>query len=95
MQQKIIARLHTLGIPELMEVTSLNELNGDYINLECKLPNGSTGKILDDNKKYFANQIEKKNSDRCYGVAADNEQLAVFEYGCNGINAELIAWVKL
>jgi len=95
MQEKIIERLHGLGITELTEVTSLNKLNGDYINLECKLPNGLTSKILDDNKKYYGNQVEKKNSDRCYGIAADNEQLAVFEYGCNGTNAELIAWVKL
>ena len=95
MQDKIIEKLHGLGISELTKVTSLNELKGDYINVECKLPNGLKGKILDDNKIYYGNQIEKENSDRCYGVAGDNDQLAVFEYGCNATDAELIAWVKL
>ena len=32
-EQKIIDRLRTLGIPELLEVKSLDRLNGDYINL--------------------------------------------------------------
>ncbi len=95
MQEIIIERLHSLGISELIEITSLNELSGEYINLECRLPNGSTGKILDNSKKYFANQVEKKDSDRCYGIAADNQQLAVYEYGCNGTEAVLIAWVSL
>lgn len=92
---KIIQRLQCLGIPELANITTLNELNGDYINLECKLPNGIMGKILDDNKKYYGIQVEKNNSNRCYGIAADNDQLAVFEYGCNGSDAELVVWVKL
>lgn len=93
--KKIIQRLQCLGIPELSNITTLNELNGDYINLECKLPNGIKGKILDDNKKYYGIQVEKNNSNRCYGIAADNNQLAVFEYECNGSDAELIVWVKL
>jgi len=95
MQEKIIERLHTLGITELKEITSLNELSGEYINLECRLPNGSSGKILDNSKKYYANQVEKKDSDRCYGIAADNQQLAVYEYGCNGTEAVIIAWFSL
>ena len=90
----IIQRLHSLGIPELSTIESLNELNGDYINLECTLPNGSIGKILDDSKIYHANQVDKVGSDRCYGIAADEKQIAVFEYGCRGTDAVLIAWVK-
>lgn len=79
-----------LGVKELMEIDSLNKLNGDYINLECKLPNGKTGKILDDSKVYLAKEINKANSDRCYGIAADETQIAIYEYGCEGENAELI-----
>ena len=60
MQEKIIERLHSLGISELNEINSLNELSGEYINLECRLPNGSTAKILDNSKKYFANQLKRK-----------------------------------
>lgn len=94
-EQEVLSRLHTLGIPELLKIQSLNKLNGDYINLLCELPNGEFAKILDDNCTYFANQIDKTSDDRCYGVASDGEQLAVYEYGCNGVDAKLVAWVRL
>ncbi|MDR3059852.1 MAG: hypothetical protein LBU84_17160 [Prevotella sp.] len=95
MHKKIISRLKILGIPELETIESLNELNGDYINLESLLPNGRMGKILDDNKKYLATQVEIPNSDKCYGIAADEVMIAVFRYGCEGKDSELIAWVRL
>lgn len=94
-QGKILERLHSLGIPALLEVDTLHELNGGYINLECRLPNGKMGKLLNDSGKYFANQVCKKGSDRCYGIAADENQLAVYEYGCEGADAVLVAWVRL
>jgi hypothetical protein len=94
-RKKIIDRLHGLGIEELKSVTTLNDLNGDYINLDCRWPNGATGKILDDNRRYYAIQVEREGSDRCYGVAADENQIAVFTYGCGGKDAELVMWLKL
>lgn len=94
-KERILNRLRTLGIEELASLDNLNELSGDYINLECRLPNGKTEKLLDDSKKYFANQVEQANSDKCYGIASDGEQIAVYQYGCNGADAELVAWVKL
>lgn len=90
----ILRRLHALGIPELAAVRSLNLLNGDYINLGVRLPNGVIAKLLDDSKTYYANQVEKSGSDRCYGVAADEQQIAVYEYGSNGTDAALVAWVR-
>ena len=92
---KILQRLNSIGIPELAGLRKLNELSGSYINLECRLPNGKTGKILDDDKTYFGAQCERPGSDRCYGVAADETQIAIYEYGCNGTDAELILWTKL
>ena len=93
--KEIIARLKTLGIPELTGVEELNELNGDYINQESVLPNGETGKILDDNKKYWATQVEIPGSEKCYGIAADEWMIAVYRYGCGGSDSELALWVKL
>lgn len=95
MDEKIISRLKALGIPELENINSLNELNGDYINLESLLPNGKTGKILEDNKKYLAAQIEISNSEECYGIAADETMIAVFRYGCGGKDSKLVAWIRL
>lgn len=94
-EQEILTRLHTLGISELKKIKSLNRLNGDYINLLCTLPNGEQRKILNDSCIYYASQIDKENDDRCYGIASDGKQLAVYEYGCDGANAELKLWLKL
>lgn len=94
-KNRIISRLKTLGIPELEKVNHLEELNGDYINPESVLPNGEIGKIPDDNKKYFATQIEIPNNEKCNGIAANETMIAVFRYGCEGRDSELIAWVRL
>jgi len=94
-ESEILSRLHTLGIPELLNIKTLNKLNGDYINLLCELPNGQFAKILNDEAVYYANQIDKTSDDRCYGIASDGEQLAVYEYGCAGKDARLVAWVCL
>lgn len=95
MTERIISRLKTLGIPELEKITSLNELNGGYINLESLLPNGKTGKILDDDKKYFAAQVCIPDNEKCYGIAANEAMIAVYRYGSGGRDSELIAWIKL
>lgn len=94
-EKQIIDRLHCCGIEELKSLTSLNRLNGDYINLECRWPNGAKGKLLDDGKQYYAAQVERAGSDRCYGIAADEKQIAVYTYGCGGSAAELVLWLKL
>jgi len=60
MKDKIIKRLHTLGIAELTEITSLNELSGDYINLECKLPNGSRAIFLMITKSTMGIRLKRK-----------------------------------
>lgn len=92
---KIINRLRSSGIEELASVVSLTELDGDYLNLECRLPNGKYAKVLDDGKKYYAAQVELRGGDRCLGVAADDDQIAVFSYGCGGRDAELVMWIRL
>lgn len=95
MHTAILSRLHNLGIEELEGVVALDELRGDFVNLTCRLPNGTTAKILDDAATYLGTQVECPGSERCYGVAADARQIAVFTYGCGGSDAELVAWVRL
>ncbi len=80
---------------QLTGVEQLDELNGDFINLECVLPNGETGKIMDDNKKYWATQVEIPGSEKCYGIAADERMIAVYRNGCGGSDSELALWVKI
>ena len=95
MEQKLVDIIRNLGIPELQSIKSLNVLDGSYLNLECKLPNGNFAKILDDGQQYLACQVDENDSDRCYGVAANSDFVAVYKYGCNGADAELVLWKKI
>ena len=94
LQKKLIAEFNALGIEDMEEVTSLNALNGSYINLAYTLPSGQTVKLLKDDKVYLGNQLHKRNSDRCYGIAADETYLLVCEYGELGSDAEIIVYKK-
>ena len=76
------------------EVTDLNALLGSYINLEYTLPNGQAIKLWKDEKIYLGNQLCKKNSNRCYGLAADENYLLVCESGYDGSDAEIIVYKK-
>ena len=62
--------------------------------LVVELPNGEKIKLLDDTKIYLGYQVEKANSDRCYGLVADNNHLLVCEYGCNGAEPEIVVYKK-
>lgn len=90
MKEKLLAEIKALGIKEFESLTSLNLLDGSYLNLEVELPNGIKAKLLDDNKKYYANQIDIAGSAKCYGVAADERFIVVYRYGCEGKDAELV-----
>lgn len=94
LQKQLIAEFNALGIEDMEEVKNLNTLTGSYINLEYTLPSGQVVKLLDDSKVYLGNQICKKGSDRCYGLAADENHLLVCEYGENGSDAEVILYKK-
>lgn len=95
MQEYLLSEIQKLGIQEFDKLHSLNILDGSYLNLEIELPNGIKAKLLDDNKKYYANQIDMENSDKCYGVAADEHFIVVYKYGCNGADAELIQMKRI
>jgi len=88
--EKLLDEIKCLGIRELEKIDSLNLLDGSYLNLEVCLPNGNKVKLLDDNKKYYANQIDIEGSDKCYCIAADESYIAVYKYGCQGKDAELV-----
>lgn len=83
-----------LGIEDMEEVTDLNALKGSYINLTYKFPSGQFAQIWEDEKIYLGSQMDKKNSDRCYGLAADEKYLLICEYGADGQDAEIIAYRK-
>lgn len=90
MKNNLLIEIQKIGIKEFEKINSLNLLDGSYLNLEVELPNGIKAKLLDDNKKYYANQIDIEGSDKCYGVAADEHFIVVYRYGCEGADAELV-----
>ena len=90
----MIAEFNALGIPDMPEVTDLNVLLGSFVNLPYTLPNGQVVKLLEDKKCYFGNQLEKKGSDRCYGIVVDDAYILVSEYGEGGSDAEIVLYKK-
>lgn len=94
LKERLISEFNELEIADMEEVKSLHALKGSFINLEYKLQSGQTVKLWDDEKIYLGNQICKKNSNRCYGLAADENYLSVCEYGDKGTDAEIIVYKK-
>lgn len=94
MKNRIIQEFNKLGISDMGEIKELHEGKGSFVNLNFPLPSGISVKFWEDEKTYFINQIEKKDSDRCYGLTADEKYLLVCEYGCEGSNPEIIVFKR-
>lgn len=93
-ENRLIDEFNSLGIADMPEITTLCKLCGAFVNLEYTLPNGEKIKLLDDAKIYLGYQVEKANSDKCYGLVADDTYLLVCEYGCDGSNPEIVVYKK-
>lgn len=94
LKEQLIAEFNALGIEDMEEVTSLNALRGSFVNLEYTLASGQSIKFWDDNRIYLGNQMCRKNSNRCYGLTADEHYLLVCEYGDNGSDPKIIVYRK-
>ncbi|NBI86182.1 DUF3795 domain-containing protein [Lachnospiraceae bacterium] len=92
LKKRLIAAFNALHIPDMEEVTELNALKGSFANILYALPNGQIVKFWDDNKIYLGNQLHKKESDRCYGIIADEKYLMVSEYSGFGADADIVVF---
>lgn len=93
-KKDLIAAFNALNIQDMEEVTDLNALKGSFINIEYSLPNEQIVRFWDDNKIYLGNQLHKKDSDRCYGIIADQKYLMVSEYSGYGSDAEVVVFKR-
>lgn len=93
LKQKLIDDINALGIDGLA-VTDLNLLTGSYVNLAYPLANGSTVRFLKDNDIYLGNQVERADSDRCYGIVANEYLILICEYGCNESDPEIVLYKR-
>lgn len=94
LKAQLIREFNALGIEDMEEVTDLNALLGSYINLEYTLPGGQKVKLWDDSRVYLGNQLCKRDSERCYGLTADENYLMVAEYGENGRDPEIVVFKR-
>ena len=90
---RLIEEINAFGIGELT-VADLNLLPGFYVNLSYPLESGSTVLFLKDNDIYLGNQVERTDSDRCYGIVANENYILICEYGCNGSDPEIILYKR-
>ena len=92
---QLIEEINGLHIDGMPEVTKLNALVGKYVNLEYKLPNGSSVKFLDDQTTYLGNQLGSEIVDGlCFGVVANMDFILVCTYEEEGAHPELILYRK-
>lgn len=93
-EEQLLKEFHSLGIEDLEGVTQLHELKGNFINLKFKLPSGQIVQFWNDDNIYYGAEVCKKNSDRCYGLAAGDSHLLVCEYGAGGLDAEIVIFKR-
>lgn len=93
LKKELINEVNSIGISDL-HIDEFYLLMGSFVNLEYTLSNGEKFKLLSDNKVYLGNQIEQTNSERCYGLVADEKYLLICEYGANGANPEIVLYKK-
>ena len=93
LKKTLIEEFNALEIQGL-QVNDLNLLNGFCINREHRLPNRQSIKLFDDACVYWGNQIEIPDSDRFYGVAADDKYLLVCESGRSSTESQIVAYIR-
>ena len=92
-ERKAIDLINGLGIKGL-RVQWLNLVPASYVNLEYGLENWGKVRFLTDGEA-VGQQIERDDSDRCYGVVVSLSHLLVCEYGCVGSDPEILLYRKL
>ena len=93
LKRQLIEEINNLGIHELV-VTDLNLLTGSCVNLAYPLSNGYFVRFLIDTDIYLGNQVELSDTDRCYGIVANEDFILVCEYGCNGSDPEIVLYKR-
>ena len=94
-KRKLVEEINELKIDGMPKVDTLYSLEGNKVNLEYRLPNGQYTKFLNDNETYFCNQLECEfGGERCFGIVANMDFILVSTYEENGINPELVLYMK-
>ena len=94
-KKQLVDEINRLQIEGMPKVERLNALVGKYVNLAYPLPNGSSVRLLDDNRTYLGTQLESEfGGERCFGVLADMDFILIAAYEAGGKNPELVLYKK-
>lgn len=98
LKKVLIKEFNDLDIDGMGKVEDLVPLNGAFVNMEYRLPNGIKTKFLHDDEIYLGTQVEcifyDEEVKKCFGLVANTSFLLVCEYGENGVNPELIIYKR-
>ncbi|MBR2677901.1 MAG: DUF3795 domain-containing protein [Bacilli bacterium] len=94
----LIKEINSLCIEGMPKIQELYPLNGSFINLEYKLPNGEKISFLNDDEAYLGNQVECEFNDeeirKCFGIAVNMNFILISEYEEDGKNPEILLYKK-
>lgn len=97
-KESLVDEFNSLNIEGMPKIDKLFELNGAFVNLTYKIPNGNTVKLLNDNEIYLGNQVQCEFSDggvkKYFGVVAGMDFLLVSEYGENGADPQIFLYKR-
>ena len=97
-KSKLINEVNDLNVSGMPKIEELTPINGAFVNLTYRLPNGQNVQFLDNDDIYLANQVECEFNNgemiRLFGIVANMDFILVSEYGPNGDNPELIIYKK-
>ena len=97
-KELLIKEINSLCIEGMPKIQELYPLNGSFINLEYKLPNGEKICFLNDDEAYLGNQVECEFNDeeirKCFAIAVNMNFILISEYEEDGKNSEILLYKK-
>ena len=92
---KLIQEINDLHIDGMPTLESIHPLNGSFVNIAYRLPNGNYVKFLDNDVTYLGKELPSVYDDSiCFGILCNMEFILICTYGPNGSNPELIMYKK-
>lgn len=81
-----------LQIADMLPITGLYPLKSSFVNTEYLLPDGKSVKFRPEDRILLGTQVCKRNSERRYGLTADEKYLLVCKYGAGSADPEIVIY---
>ena len=91
----LINEFNSLNIEGMPKIDKLYPLNGSFVNMAYKLPNGEVVKFINDDESYLGTRVVSEFDNKTYfGLLANMNFLLVCKYDEDGSNNELLIYKK-